>query len=539
LDGLVRPHASLKGAHDRRLARLAAALLLALLLVVLAAFLFPDPGLGGLTGHRLTFASFLGMAVGYGLVRSGHLNLGVLVFLGTVEVGLSLSILASDDHVMGLLLLSFFCLPIAVAGILLPVRAAIAVVLVSMGLSLALEGRVEGHGLTQLDGHGQALMLLLGAVSVVAVLASWMAQRQARLLHENAQLLRQVTENIPEVMFIVAGDGSRMLYTSPAYEPVMGRTVAQSMADPWDWLKAVHPDDLEGVRQGLAAKAPELRFRIVHPTQGVKHIRARTFPTLGPDGKVETLVGIAEDVTATVVAEQRLREAQRQRIHLLQQLAHDMASPLSPVKIQLRLLRGRVGPEGENGLAIVQRNVEHIQRLVEDVKDVARLEGGDLKLRRQRADLRELARQAVESLAPAAAERQVRLDVEAPAPLPVDADAGRVTQVLYNLVGNALKFTPPGGRIEVAASAAGGFAGVRVRDTGAGMRPDQLERLFKPFSQVHDTAAVKRPEDKGSGLGLYISKGIVEAHGGSIAAESGGPGQGSTFTFRLALAGPP
>jgi signal transduction histidine kinase len=167
-----------------------------------------------------------------------------------------------------------------------------------------------------------------------------------------------------------------------------------------------------------------------------------------------------------------------------------------------------------------------------------RLEGGELRLSRRPTDLAELCRQAVDTLAPAAAERGVALEAHAPGPLQADLDPGRITQVVYNLVSNALKFTPPGGRVTVRAEASDGSATVSVTDTGAGMGPSQLDRLFRPFSQVHDPASVKRAEDKGTGLGLYISKGLVEAHGGSIRADSAGPGQGSTFTFRLPLAGP-
>jgi signal transduction histidine kinase len=243
-------------------------------------------------------------------------------------------------------------------------------------------------------------------------------------------------------------------------------------------------------------------------------------------------------VTEARRAQELLREAQRQRIHLLQQLAHDLASPLSPVKIQLRLLKQRMAPEAQNSLAIVQRNVEHVERLVADVRDVARLEGGELKIDRQDVDLAALAREAVETLASSAEDRQVRVAIGSPMALSVQADPGRLLQVLYNLIGNALKFTPPGGVVNITIAREAGEARVDVGDSGSGMRPDQLAGLFKPFSQVHDKGVITKVADRGTGLGLFISKGLVEAHGGRIEARSPGPGLGSTFTFWIPVAKP-
>lgn len=541
LASLWRPHPSVPAGTGQRRARLAAGLLLALMPMLALAFLFPDESDGPmLSGHRLTLGALVGLAASYGFVRRGHVYGGVVLAILTIEVALAISVSNADDHTTALLVLGFFVVPIAMAGILLPVRGAAFIGAVTIGLALSLETSLEGDGLANApDQHAMTLALQLLAVSSLAVVSAAMMERQARDLEASRELLRQVTDSIPEVMFIVEGDGSRMLYTSPAYETVVGRTVAQAMADPRDWIKAVHPDDLPQVHAGLAANEPELEYRIVHPSTGVRHIRARTFPVRHTDGRVSRIVGIAEDVTASVEAQRRLREAQQQRIRLLQQLAHDMGSPLTPLKLQVRLLQDRVDDRGREGLAILKRNVEHLQRLVEDVGDLARLEGGALRLDRRPLDLSALVRQAAESLAPAAAERGVALTADPDGPLPVEADAGRITQVLYNLVGNALKFTPAGGSITVRVAREDGMARVDVRDTGTGLRPDQLARLFQAFVQVHDPASVKRPEDKGSGLGLNISKGLVEAHGGSIQADSAGPGLGSTFTFRLPLAASP
>jgi PAS domain S-box-containing protein len=541
IEKALRPHPSIHDTAGQRRARLAAGLLLLLLPLLFLAFLFPDEQDGPfLSGHRLTTLALVGILASYALIRGGHVALGVVVAIATIEAALAVSVGNADDSTTATLVLTFFVVPIAMAGILLPAGGAAAVAAGTLAVTLVLEPLVQGHGFTlPPDQHALTLALLLVAVSTLAVASASMAGRQAHELEQSRELLRQVTENIPEVMFLVAADGSRMLYASPAYETVVGRRVEQAMADPQDWLKAVHPDDLPKVQASLAARESELDYRVVHPSGKVKEIHARTFPVVGPDGRPVSLVGIAEDVTEARRAQEQIREAQRQRIHLLQQLAHDLATPLTPVKLQLRILQGLVGPEGAQNMAVLRRNVEHLERLVADVKDVARLEMGGLKVEPREVDLVSLARQAVETLQLPAAERRVAVQLEAPIALSVSADPGRLTQALYNLVGNALKFTPAEGTITVTIAKEGGEARVDVRDTGPGLRPDQLAKLFKPFSQVHDGNAIKRPEDKGSGLGLYISKGIAEAHGGRMAARSAGPGLGSTFTFFLPLDGPP
>ncbi|HJQ93793.1 MAG TPA: PAS domain-containing sensor histidine kinase [Candidatus Thermoplasmatota archaeon] len=538
LSAFLQPKDGLPG-PERRRARVALVLLAALVLVSLLSLTFTLTGAyggGDVEGALVQAITVVGLGFGFVLARNGRVTLGVVVALALVE-GTVLHVHTAGGEPAEVSTLYFTVVPILAAGLLLPVRAAVVAVVATILVTLLVE--LQHHDTAGLHSEDYGLLLLLVATGVLAVAGAALFNRDARLLAESEALLLQITENLPEVLFVVAADGSRALYTSPGYQTMTGRTVQQSLADPLDWLKAVHPDDLAHVQAQMQARAVNLEYRIVHQGTGeVKHVRARTFPVLDAEGKLGSLVGIVEDVTPAVVANQRLRESQRQRIHLLQQLAHDLASPLSPVKIQLRLLQDHVPADRKTGLAIVKRNVDHIQRLVEDIKDVARLEGGDLRLDRRPTDLAALARQAAETLAPSAAERQVEVALDAPAALPLHADAGRLTQVLYNLVGNALKFTPAGGRVELQVATLDGLAEVRVRDTGAGMRPDQLERLFKPFSQVHDPAAAKKPEDKGSGLGLYISKGIVEAHGGSVAAESGGPGHGSTFTFRLPVAPP-
>lgn len=230
-----------------------------------------------------------------------------------------------------------------------------------------------------------------------------------------------------------------------------------------------------------------------------------------------------------------LRAAQAFRTQLLNNVSHDLANPMSPILIQLELLEGRssaFAPENQKSLEIVRRNTDQVHRMLKDLKDLATLESGDLKLDLAPLEMGPLLRATVESFQPLARQRGVRLAADVPAPVVTTADVGRITQVLNNLVGNALKFTPTGGTITLRAKDEGAAVRVEVEDTGRGLAPDEVRRLFRPFSQVHDPGTVA---EKGSGLGLYICKGILERHAGWIGVRSDGPGAGSTFYFVIPL----
>lgn len=228
----------------------------------------------------------------------------------------------------------------------------------------------------------------------------------------------------------------------------------------------------------------------------------------------------------------KLKEQERSRLEMLNTIAHDLASPLTPLKLQLKLVP-KDKPLPPERLAIIQRNIGQMERLVTDVKDLARLDAGALRTDLKPCDLVEIVRGAAETFREDARARDIALVETAEGRLPISADAERLTQVVYNLVTNALKFTPPGGRVELRVHRDDGRAKVLVTDSGRGLTPEEMGRLFRPFSQVHDRSEVK---ERGTGLGLYISRGIAKAHGGDMHVESEGRGRGSTFVVTLPLA---
>jgi signal transduction histidine kinase len=219
--------------------------------------------------------------------------------------------------------------------------------------------------------------------------------------------------------------------------------------------------------------------------------------------------------------------------------AHELRTPMTPVLLQLDLLQreklGALTDRQRRSVELLGRNLQRLNVLVEDVLDIARVQSGKLRLAPQGVDLGLLAAEAAESFHSSAEAAGIVLEVQASQALPVRADPRRLTQVLFNLLGNAMKFTPRGGRIVVEARREDGTCAVSVADTGAGLRAEDLPKLFQPFSQVSDPAARAHA---GAGLGLFICRAIVEAHGGTIVAESRGPGLGACFTFRLPLAAP-
>jgi len=261
----------------------------------------------------------------------------------------------------------------------------------------------------------------------------------------------------------------------------------------------------------------------------------------GPDSRKVAL--LFSDVSARKRSEEELRrladdlaEADRRKTEFLATLAHELRNPLAPIRNGLSVMR--LG--GDNPAAVgkvremMERQVGHMVHLIDDLLDVARISGGKLELKRQRADLRAILASAVETSLPLIEAGQHVLDVDVPdAPLMVDADATRIAQVVANLLNNAAKYTPARGHIGLSVRREGLDAVVAVSDTGVGIAGDALAGVFDMFSQIGRT--VDRSPG-GLGIGLSLVRRLVEMHGGSVVAESGGANAGSVFTVRLPLA---
>ncbi|HYC38069.1 MAG TPA: ATP-binding protein [Usitatibacter sp.] len=260
------------------------------------------------------------------------------------------------------------------------------------------------------------------------------------------------------------------------------------------------------------------------------------------DGKPARIVGISYDITDRRNAEEALRSAQEQlreqaerKDEFLAMLAHELRNPLAPIRNAVQILRLLGPPDRAAGDArdIIERQVGHLVRLVDDLLDVSRVSRGKITLQKADIDLRDVARHALDVSRPLVESRGHAIEVSLPPhAVPVHGDFTRLAQVLSNLVNNAAKYTDAGGRLELTLETRHGFACACVRDNGRGIEPGHLERIFELFYQAERD--LDRAEG-GLGLGLSLVKSLVELHGGSVEATSSGRGQGSAFHVRLPL----
>jgi signal transduction histidine kinase len=233
-----------------------------------------------------------------------------------------------------------------------------------------------------------------------------------------------------------------------------------------------------------------------------------------------------------------LADSDRRKDEFLAMLAHELRNPLGAIANAAYLLtqNGRDTPVAERSLAIIQRQIQHLVRLVDDLLDVSRITRGKVELRRERIDLSDGVRHAVDTLRPLVEAKSHSLEVDLPSePLPLDADITRLEQVVGNLLRNAAKYTEPGGHLQVLVHREGGEAVLCVNDDGAGIAPDLLPRIFDLFTQGEQ--ALDR-SGAGLGIGLTLVRSLVEMHGGHVAAYSDGVGRGCRMEVRLPLAAP-
>ncbi|MES2155177.1 MAG: HAMP domain-containing sensor histidine kinase [bacterium] len=231
-----------------------------------------------------------------------------------------------------------------------------------------------------------------------------------------------------------------------------------------------------------------------------------------------------------------MRRVNELKTHFINTAAHELATPMTPILLQLSVLRGAsagMTEEQLHSLGVLERNLHRLRDLLKDVLDSSRIQADRLPMAMDRVDFSRVLDDAAADYHEVVRMAGLRLEVDVAPGLWVRGDADRLHQVVGNLLHNAVKFTPRGGQIRLAARAEAGHAAVEVIDSGLGIAATDVQRLFSPFVQVHDLGATTVG---GSGLGLYISKGIVEHQGGAIGCRSDGPGKGSVFWIRLPLA---
>jgi two-component system CheB/CheR fusion protein len=242
-----------------------------------------------------------------------------------------------------------------------------------------------------------------------------------------------------------------------------------------------------------------------------------------------------EDITDRRRAEAELRAETRNKDAFLAVLSHELRNPLSPIRHGVHLLSidETLGERAREVVPVIERQVEHLCRLVDDLLDLTRISAGKIHLKRERLELGEIVRRTMDAYRRSFEERRIRLEARFSSDLLwVDGDRTRLAQVLGNLLGNAAKFTPRDGRVDVLIQRRGEQVEIAVRDTGVGIERELREKLFRPFAQgVQDAERTQG----GLGLGLWMAKSLIELHNGSVEVASEGVGRGATFTMRLPL----
>jgi PAS domain S-box-containing protein len=337
------------------------------------------------------------------------------------------------------------------------------------------------------------------------------------------------------------------IYESPRWAQMLGYP-PEVTPENWAQLEPFfHPDDLPMMQReiGRALSGACDAFEFEHRARAASGewrwllARARVVERNGR-GEGVRVVGVCADITAHKAAEQALREVDLRREQFLAVLSHELRNPLAAARNSLFIL-DQAHPGGAQARAargILDRQLTHLTKLVEDLLDVSRISSGKVQLQRARLDLTSLARRSADENRHAFAARSVELRLELPAePVWVEGDPTRMVQVLGNLLHNAAKFTPHGHvLLAIDVEPGGAAARVRVRDTGVGIAPELLPRLFRPFEQAQDTLA---RSEGGLGLGLALVKELVELHGGTVECRSGGPGAGAEFALRLPMVAAP
>ena len=356
-------------------------------------------------------------------------------------------------------------------------------------------------------------------------------------LRESEERFRVMADSSPLLVWVIDPAG-RVNFVNRAYYEFFGITPGE--LEEGGWAPLVHPDDAPGyVREVEAALKAQRSFsamaRVRRGDGEWRWIQSFGAPRFAADGRFLGSVGSSPDVTELIVASDALREADRRKDEFLATLAHELRNPLAPIRQAARLSRSQLATDSQRRWSqeIIERQVQQMALLLDDLLDVSRITRGKLELKRQRVELAGVVDTALETARPLLDERRQRVTTSLPAePLWLDADPLRLAQILANLLTNAAKYSEPGGRVDIRASVVGNRVRISVEDTGIGIEAPLLPHVFEMFSQVK--SSLDRAEG-GLGIGLALVKGLVDLHDGTVEARSEGLGKGAEFIVTLPL----
>jgi PAS domain S-box-containing protein len=358
-------------------------------------------------------------------------------------------------------------------------------------------------------------------------------------LRQSETRFRDLADSMPQIVWVVGPD-DKLEYINRRWTEYTGLSVEESR-DQGKIDAVIHPDDVarlhaESAKANRSLTPYQFEFRLRRAADGVyRWFLGRGVPVLDEQGQVVRWYGTSTDIHDQKQAQEELRESARRKDHFLATLAHELRGPLPPIRNALEIMRleGNNPSRLERSRSMMERQIKQLVRLIDDLIDVSRMSRGKIHLQKEHVELAQVVGSAVETIEPLLREAGHELTVHLPAePISLEADPARLIQVLVNLLGNAARYTDPGGRIMLTAESDEDRLVVAIHDTGIGMSAEQLGQLFEMFTQVGRS---DERSQGGLGVGLWLVRRLLELHGGTVEAQSEGPDQGSTFTICLPL----
>jgi len=417
--------------------------------------------------------------------------------------------------------------------------------------SVAVWGAKHGYGPWVLASPNVALILLItfvGTSSLMTLVVSAVTSERRKAEADKSKLgselelqrrrIEQLVAHVPGVVWEAWAKpdvaGQRIDFVSSHVEKLLGYSQEEWLSTPNFWLTIVHPKDKERAAREAAAifesgKGGTSRFRWLRKDGSTVWVEAQSVVVCDESGPVG-MRGVTMNITAAVQAEieraelldresqarEEAEEASRLKEEFLATVSHELRTPLNAVVGWSRLVRsGQLDKEGmAHALEVIERNASAQRQIIEDLLDVSRIVTGKLRINTQRVDLLLVIHAAIDAVRPAAEAKEIdlRMHFEAPDAI-VKADVERLQQILWNLLANAVKFTPQRGSVDVYLRQHGSLAEIRIEDSGPGIPADFLPRIFERFTQADSSSTRKHG---GLGLGLAIVRHLVELHGGTV-----------------------
>ncbi len=302
-------------------------------------------------------------------------------------------------------------------------------------------------------------------------------------------------------------------------------------------LPALASDFCDALRTVLATGESIINQEIAFETAGksgaARYWLCSFYPVKTPDGTILGVGSVIANIDDRKAMEEALKDADQRKDHFLAMLAHELRNPLAPISnaVQIMRIEGPGGPNLEWSIDVIAEQIKHMTRIVDDLLDVSRITRGTVDLRKEQIELLRVVELAVQASQPLLEDYKHEFQLALPPhSVLLEVDPGRLAQVLSNLLNNAAKYTPEGGRIKLSAALAGSELLIKVADNGIGIAPELLPKLFDMFVQADQTLSRSRG---GLGIGLTVVRSLVEMHDGTVTVRSDGPGKGSEFTIRI------